>query len=225
MEKVAKLKSLMREIRKEIESDKNAEGVIAYYKDSIGAELCRFAKMMIPNIHQKIDEIIELDDMKNLDTACTTSVSAKQHGADLVNIETDSSFEIKATTITKKSPKCNISWNIPSGTNDDPERTTLLESIKEKTKNGYAKYLIKDGVGRLIKSYQFSSEFLVEYFAHVAITPKTTKVNFGCKQCSKCCSFHRLDRMIENEKLFYSQEKSLTKPQWITLFKKQSSEC
>lgn len=211
-------------------NDNHAEILVKENKQYIEAELCRFVKMLIPNIHQKIDEIIELDDMKkkNATKHKNTVVSQVQHGADIIDGDTGKCIELKTSIITRAAPKCNFNWNITSGTFDDyQERTDFLNNVKGKMANGgHAKFIIKSGVGVTIKEYEYSSDFLVEYFRRVPITVKTTKINFGCLQCKSCSSFHRLDTLSAMEKIFKFKKNKLDDLEWDTLFnKKVPSDC
>ncbi len=62
-------------------------------------ELCSVAKMFIPTIHQKIDEIIEVGKRKQENPKDEIVVSKHQHGADL--IDGGNHTEFKASVISK----------------------------------------------------------------------------------------------------------------------------
>lgn len=215
--KIKKLNDLMKEIRIEIQSDtKNSETLIKGVREDIQYELCRFAKMMVPNIHQKIDEIIEVDDRRtkakkslsdknnnnnNNSRETNIRVSDKSNGADLVNDETDEHSEIKVSILTKEK-RCNIMWNIPSGDTLSERRNKLIKSAETKTKNGKAYFIIKSKSAVELKRYEFGSLFLQEYFKYYDFNDKSSSINFGCTQCKSCGSFHRLDHFKEEEAKF-----------------------
>lgn len=235
--KIKKLNDLMKEIRIEIQSDtKNSETLIKGVREDIQYELCRFAKMMVPNIHQKIDEIIEVDDRRTKAKKSSSSssnvnnddnnsndnnnnitksnsheknirVSDKSNGADLVNDETDEHSEIKVSVLTKEK-RCNIMWNIPSGDTILERRNKLIKSAETKTKNGKAYFIIKSKSAVELKRYEFGSLFLQEYFKYYDFNEKSSSINFGCTQCKSCKSFHRLDHIKEEETKFYKDPKA-----------------
>ena len=156
--------------------------------------------MFVPTIHQKIDEIIKVGKMKEENPMDKTVVSAHQHGADL--IKGNDHIELKTSVISAKSHyKCNFSFNIPAGNSINERRQKLLQNVLEKTKGGGTIFEIKDQRAKVIKEYRFSSEFLLEYFKHITLTAKTEKYNFGCRQCTKCKSFHRLDEIVNMQTL------------------------
>ena len=229
--KIKKLNDLMKEIRIEIQSDtKNSETLIKGVREDIQYELCRFAKMMVPNIHQKIDEIIEVDDRRtkskksSKDKNCNDDdddnnnnksnsheknirVSDKSNGADLVNDETDEHSEIKVSILTKEK-RCNIMWNIPAGDTTNERRNKLIKSAETKTKNGKAYFIIKSKSAVELKRYEFGSLFLQEYFRYYDFNEKSSSINFGCTQCKSCKSFHRLDHFKEEETKFNKDTKA-----------------
>lgn len=186
----------LKELRELIENDKDNTKIIEELSPMIQYELCKMTKMIIPNIHQKIGEIIELENIKKVNP--DSIISNKQHGVDII-VNKDSHVEIKESIIKASSGyKCNFNWNVPTGTTHD-NRTNLINSVNEKTKNGHARFIIKDHIGKEVKRYEYSNEFLVEYMKRVDINTKTKNINFGCKQCQKCYSFHRLDTLKKFE--------------------------
>lgn len=189
----------LKELREELEKDKDGRELIDKNMDEIQFEFCKFAKMIIPNIHQKIGEIIEKSNHLENENLIVSKV---QHGADLIDKKTGALIEIKESIIFAKTKnKCNFMWNIPRGSLEN--RNILIESIKGKTGNGgYAKLIIKNHLAVIIKEYIFNGNFLIEYFTTIPLNPKTSKINMGCQQCSFCKSFHKLDLLLECQKQF-----------------------
>ena len=226
-EDIKQAAALLRRIRTSLENMEINESLetINVHRDTLQYELCCIAKMFVPTIHQKIDEIIEVGRRKEAAPESKVAVSEKQHGADL--IENGVHTEFKASVISAKSKyKCNFMWNIPSGATTEERRNNLLKSVEEKTRNGSAIFEIKDQRAKTLKTYQYSSAFLIQYFSRIAITPKTTKYNFGCNKCPKCDSFHRLDRIKQLEMVFVSNPTSVTEIHWQTLLnQKVDSVC
>jgi hypothetical protein len=215
--------ALLRKIRIALEEMPLQENLttIEANRNPFEFELCCIAKMFVPTIHQKIDEIIKAGKMKEEDPKDVTLVSTHQHGADL--IQGEKHIEFKASVISAKSQyKCNFSFNIPAGNSIDERRQKLLSNVLEKTKGGGAIFEIKDQRAKFVKQYKFSSEFLLQYFKHITMTTKTEKYNFGCRQCPKCKSFHRLDEITNMQTAFESDPNSFDAK---LLEKKVSSQC
>lgn len=145
-------------------------------------------------MHQKVDEIILADSHKDL------VVQACQHGADLKNAK-GQAFECKVSVCTTRAPNCNFNFPVPKGKDDAERRKKLLASIREKTNGGGAILSIKDGKQRLIKEYNFSEAFLLEYFARIKLG-KSGNHNLSCRRCAKCKGFHRLDWLEKLSKDF-----------------------
>jgi hypothetical protein len=226
IEKVKQLNKQLLELRLELESsgvddvDDDKTPIPKEITELIQVELCRFAKMVVPNIHQKIDEIIEKANLPEF------VVSDKANGADLINSKTDSHREIKTSVLTKEA-RCNFMFNVPSGTTNE-NRTLLEQSIREKTKNDKAVFIIKNKKAKEIARYEFGCEFLVWYVGHFpSFSEKTTKINFGCSRCKKCKSFHRLDHLKSMEQQFNKKEKGqgFSKLENLLLFSEQPTNC
>lgn len=243
LEDATELVKHLKRIREEVQEHNDYKQLISEINPIVAVELCRFVKLFIPNIGQKIDEIIKAEELnvkrqqgtkrisqEYTEAPTTFFVSPKQHGADLVELNNSngkkqSHLEIKASTVTEKKWKCDFMWNVPSGSSVDEQREKLIKSVTEKTRNGRAIYRILDGRTNVIKEYEFESEFLVEYFKHINITDKTTKYNMGCERCKKCGSFHRLDKIEKFQKTFLRQAKTLSKEQITELFEITRSQC
>ena len=232
-EKFTTLGLLLKEIREQIETNKDYDEkkdessvVPERYRLLVAPEICRFAKLLIPDIRQKLDEIIEVDNQIKKDKTCSLYVSKSQHGADVIDVKMNRCIEIKTSRITKFNPICNIMWPVPSVTYKDPSRRVFLDGIREKTKNGFAKYIIQNAKNITIVEYEFKSDFLCELFRRVKITQHTKNINHGCKQCNSCKSFHKLDKMSSMEKLFFLQNNSLSDDSWdVLLNQKINSDC
>jgi hypothetical protein len=180
-------------------------------------ELCGTAKTFEPNIHIHIDEILQTDRMKK--EGIKVTVSSKTTGADLL-LENGKGIETKTSRIKKATnSKCNFSWNIPPGGNKD--RRILVENVKKKTQGGGARFRIENIVGKMIKEYTFTSAFLLAFFAEVPLTEKADSFNFGCRQCQRCESFHRLDKLVHLQTYFEKNGAIL----WTVWNEKEAKNC
>jgi hypothetical protein len=219
--------TLLRKIRVSLEKMELDESLkeIENHKEVLQYELCCIAKMFVPAIHQKIDEIIEVGKRKEIAPNSKVVVSEHQHGADLV--EGNTHTELKVSIIKAKTKnKCNFSFNIPAGKDVTERRQRFLEGVYEKTKNDGAIFTIKDQRAKIVESFHFSSGFLLEYFKQIEITEKTTKYNFGCIQCTKCNKFHRLEKLKQCEVQFNLNPESFKTNDWTVLTKsKVASTC
>ena len=220
---ILEIDRLLNKSRMFIERQVDAEQLLEKLRPFMQVELCRFVKMMVKNPHQKIDEIIQHDNIKKENPHSNFVISEKTTGADLIDIKTGAAMEIKVSTIktSSKHPKCNFSWNIPVANTKEEARKALVESVARKTRDGMARFVINDGKGVHIKSYNFSSLFLQQYFSHCPISDKSTKINLGCEQCPSCKSFHRLDTLEE-----MANRKSITENEWTVFMSKRiASNC
>ena len=160
--------------------------------DILGAELCRLVKLLIPNVHQKLDEFIYAQE-NNL------KVNEVQHGADLI-AKDDGLWELKVSTVKKTTKsRCNFNWPIVKNANADVRRKKLLANIKEKTQGGGAILIAKDSLQKELAEYKLTHDFLMEYFKQLELTDCATH-NMGCEQCSVCKGFHRLEKLKHKHK-------------------------
>jgi len=175
----------------------------------VAAPLCKLTKMIIPNVHQKIDEVAYADDHMLI-------VCEDQHGADLHDSE-GNSFELKVSVCTSRA---NFNWNIPAGTTSK-NRRSLLKSVETKTEGGGAIFVVKSKSSKLLAEYKFSSAFLLAYFARVPLGSSKNH-NMGCKQCTNCRKFHRLDKLQQNNDLF---EENPGGVDWNSVFAPTAANC
>lgn len=140
------------------------------------------------DIHQKVDEIVYAAD-HNL------QVNRDNHGADLHDTE-GNHYELKVSVCKQPMKRCNFNWPVPKGDSEDERRSRLLASVHNKVKGGYARFIVRNGLGVDLFVYTLSEEFLVGYFARIKLG-KCGNHNMGGEYCTHCERFHRLDRFQE----------------------------
>jgi len=153
------------------------------------APVAMLLKIVIPDIHQKIGEVIFAAEHPEL------SVCKHQHGADLKD-DKGGRFEHKVSVVTNVRPRCNFNWPVPKGATPDERRKKLLDSVREKTAGGGAILEVKNGLGVAQATYRFSNEFLLDYFSRIEIGT-SGNYNMGCVRCSDCSAFHRLQVLVD----------------------------
>ena len=189
------------------------------YKEEVPKEICELlryplCKMMLrifPEAMTKMHEVITAEEEK-------LDISLKLHGHDLQKGE--SNFEEKTSIVKKTSPsKCNFMWNIPTAKD---QRTALLDSVNEKTKDGCAIFTITDTMNRKVCQYRLSNKFLVGYFSRLDPLPKS-KHNFGSSFCWKCKCCPRLEKF----QAFNDKYENIDPPEseWNNMFKKVIHQC
>lgn len=183
----------------------------------LAAPLARLAKMVIPDVHAKIDEVIVAADYPGL------AVNANTHGYDLVDAH-GNHIEVKTSVCKERAPKCNFNWPVPKGTNDAERYAKLRASIQEKVAGGFAWLFIRDGMHRQLYRYELSEAFLLEYFARVPLGISTVH-NMGCQRCKSCKHFHRLDRMQHLATKMANAKVAVTDAEWNELFERIDAHC
>lgn len=172
-------------------------------RELLAVPLCKTTKLLIPNVHQKIDEII-IGHEKQL------RVHAHQHGADATDPRTQVPVEIKVSVMSSER-RCNFNWCVPN------TREKLLVSVREKVgDNGYAIFRVISTTGATVAEYTLQGAFLLEYFTQLPLKANTRNHNFGAQQCTKCLKFHRLELM---------QKVSDSGSSVSVLFKRVVSQC
>lgn len=120
-------------------------------------------------------------------------MSTHQHGADLFGPKGEC-YETKTSMCTTRAPTCNFNWPVPKGEDETERRAKLLESVAAKTKGGSAVLRVVDGKAVKIVEYEFSHAYLMGYFARIPLGGSGNH-NMGCRRCTECKGFHRLERM------------------------------
>lgn len=164
------------------------------YIETLSVLLCRLVKLLVPNSHQKLDEILLADELH-------LQVNPHPNGADLLDTE-GNALEVK-TSVLGKDGRCNFNWGLPRAPKKTPKdqyvtvrRARLLESIRTKTKGRGALLVIKDCHAVTVKRVELSHAFLMHYFALVPLDSyTTTNHNMGCTRCKQCGGFHRLEKL------------------------------
>jgi hypothetical protein len=180
--------------------------------------LCRLTKMIIPNVHQKIDEHVYAADHPEY------VVNAHQHGADLVAVgDATHKRELKVSVATVANKHtCNFNWNVPAlGKPLAVRRAELLASVREKTAGGGATFVIRDGLGRELASYTLSDVFLQGYFARIPLGDKTRNHNLRAARCPSCHAFHRLAKLQKFSDLY----RELTAAEWASVMGQTLTDC
>lgn len=223
-EDVKKLKELMCNVYERILNDSiEKESVDDEICDLLRVPICLFAKLVVPDIHQKVNEIVYAD--RN-----DLTVNKKQHGADLfqTNVETGqrSHVEHKKSRCPRRGRRCNFNWRLPPARLPKEERRKkLLKSISEKTggPEGHAVLEIVDGMDRLLHSYKLAGSFLLGYFSRIELG-KSDNHNMGCARCSRCRKFHRMEKLQLYNNSFIKNG-YLTEQEWNQLLTKTKQSC
>jgi hypothetical protein len=181
----------------------------------LAAPLARLTKMIIPNVHQKIDEIVYADEQCG-----KLRVSREQHGHDLSD-EQGGHFELKVSVCSKRGGRCNFNWPVPKADGTIAgRRAKLVESVKEKTRGGHAVLQVKDGLQRKIAEYKLTEPFLVAYFERLPLG-KADKHNMACEQCHTCGGFHRMDKLQAASDAMAARKAV----EWRSFFNTMPSQC
>lgn len=194
LKRVLLLVDLLQEITKEIPNmtQINLAGdqiIDPFIIITLSPHLCRLTKILVPDAHQKMDEIIFAHDHNLI-------LNTHQHGADMFD-EKGNSVEHKGSVCTKANKyTAHFNWPVPAGKTLEDRRKNLLKSIKEKCSGGYAILQVKNGIGTLLHEYSLSFYFLYNYFERITIG-KSNKHMMASEQCRSCKKFHRLEKYQE----------------------------
>jgi hypothetical protein len=185
---------------------------------ALGVPLCRLVKMLIPDVHQKCDELVYAHDH-----APHLGVEPGQNGADLRDARTGACFEHKKSVVRARAVRCNFNWPVSSPCLDKVERRArVLDSIAEKTANGGGAVLrIVDAMDRELFVYRLDGAFLLEYFRRVPLG-KCTVHNMGGARCTTCKRFPRLDKLQAANDTF---KRDPTAVKWPALFAATEHAC
>ena len=181
--------------------------------------ICRVAKLIVPDIQQKIDEFIIADERGLV-------VNKETHGADAQDHD-GGHVEIKASTCLKKNGfKCNVNWPLPKGATVALRRIKLLAKIDAKTGNGgYALIRMYNHMHVTMKDYKLCNAFLVGYFSHLTYG-KCNNHNMGCTRCVSCKEWHRVEAYAEVSREMEEDGRVLSSNEWNTLVKRSfASQC
>jgi hypothetical protein len=182
----------------------------------LAAPIGRLTKVLIPNSHQKLDEVIFASE-NNL------TVNSHQHGADLFTAE-GHPMELKISVATKSNGyTAQFNWPVPGkGSSAAERRKRLLASIANKTKGGFATLIIKNGLSRELGHYTLCYQFLHEYFTRITIG-KSDKHLMVAKQCRKCKKYHRFEKYQAASTLV--ENGSPTQVKWDEVMAKTKEQC
>lgn len=185
--------------------------------------MCQLAKLLTPDIQQKLDEYIRAANEPG------HQVLAARNGADLKD-EKDQSYEYKVSQLKSTGPrKCNFNWNLPNArnkqTNDDPDkrREKLVTNVLNKLDQGrgYAVLEVQDDVRQTLVKFKLGGGFLVEYFRRLQLGVSTVH-NMGCLECKTCKRFHRLDKLQDASDAYDKDPQSVV---WENVFADTPSAC
>lgn len=210
-----KLALLLTQTYEKIATLKNAADLDPEIKAILAAPLCRLTKMIIPNVHTKIDEIIYAADNE-------LEVNNAPHGHDLVDKD-GKHIERKVSVFNPKTKRCNFNWNIPEAQSVEYRQILLHKSIVEKVKDGgYASLEVTDELGRTMVEFKLGANFLSQYFVNLPIG-RSRVHNMGCERCDKCNKFHRLEHMQELSNYADKNPKAILL--WKDLHKRIAAQC
>lgn len=181
-------------------------------RDALAVSICRMAKLLIPDVQRKIDEIVYAYD-HNLE------VSSEQHGHDLHDAD-GNRFELKVSVCKKPTYSCNINFPVPKG---EDRRDKLLASVRDKMEGGGAIFVVRDGKQKELRKFEFTEAFMLGYFTRLELG-KAAVHNLGCKQCRDCKKFHRLEKFqLYSDKL--EEDGELSDDDWTAVFEKTAIRC
>jgi hypothetical protein len=182
----------------------------------LAAPLAQLTKMIIPDVHQKIDEIIYAAEHG-------LAVNPHQHGHDLADAA-GRHIELKVSVAKGRWPKCNFNWPVPKGATPTERRTKLLASVEEKTRGGHAVLEVRSGAHALLATYTLSSAFLAAYFARVPLGA-ADKHNMACEQCKTHGTFHRIAKMQAASERMAAAANDPGVVAWTALFARTAAQC
>jgi len=209
-----KLSMLLDELYTLISTEKDTEKqkqLIILAQKLIRVPLCQTVSVVVPDHRQKLDEYIFAS--KNPEF----KVRQEQNGADLIDVKTQKKIELKTShTEAKKKYKSNIMFDLSKIKSKPKKRDELIKKIKEKTENGG--FVIFPDDNSFYSKYEFDSDFFIEILKHKEIaTTSSTKLNFGSTRCSKCKTYHRLEKMKELQDKYKNDPKGILDAEWNTI--------
>lgn len=158
--------------------------------------IAKTASLVVPNLHQKRDEIIYA--AENPDWV----VSSKTTGPDLIHKNGEGVRELKTSrALRKEGYHVNFSFAFqPRKPNES--RETLVKRISKSFDDkvgpgGFAVFRIVNATQDLVVEYKLGNEFLKWYATEYDYKPKSRAFNFGCSRCKDCGAWHRLERLQE----------------------------
>lgn len=177
--------------------DKEREALLDEIRKELQYELCKLTLLAVPEATTKMAEIVYAEEKKH-------KVSEKRNGADLIT-EDGSKLEHKLSkTVRTTGYKCNVNIPFPKAKTIVERRKKMLESIEEKTEGpsgGMVIEIVTKSTGRTLNEYFLSNLFLTSYFEdledHNFPGDSVSTINWGCKRCVKCESYHKLNEMRE----------------------------
>jgi hypothetical protein len=165
------------------------------------------------------DSDSDSDDEEHRDGKTEFVVSDKTRGVDIIETKTQSRIEVKNSVLREEGGKVNFSWPIPArGTEGRDRRGELLHSVWEKTADGKASFIVTSPAGDEVRRFEFLHRFLYQFFGQLPLRDRSTKFNFGCNQCTKCKGFHRLQKFLYFQRLYFKQDRFLEQSQWNEVF-------
>jgi len=190
------------------------EAVASKFSAAVGP-VGRFIKAVVPNFHQKLDEVIFAFDNE-------MTVNPHQHGADLYDKD-GSSVELKVSKSTTRAPTVHFNWPMPAGKTVEERRSNLISSIVEKTeKNGYAIFIVQNGIGVEIVRYTLCQAFLVAYFTRASLG-KSNNYCISSDRCRTCKGFHRIEKYQAASDLYAAGKEADI--DWPFILRATKSQC
>jgi hypothetical protein len=192
MKSTALLVAALEAFKNEVDELGDDEDVPELDRKHLEYAFCKVAKVIVPNIATKVDEIVIAHELKQM------RVNEDLHGADLTNVETGAHIEIKTSVVKRmKGSKANFNWNIVN----PEDRDAVLRNVREKVGGGgEAIYRILDSKNRVCKEYRLSEAFIIALFQQVPLRKTTTKINMGSTFCWNCKVVERLEYYMELQK-------------------------
>ena len=213
--------NLLLELRAFYKAHKGNTHAIEAATPVLRTALCKATKLIVPDARQKIDEYI-IAEKKGL------TVRKEKNGADMTDGD-DRHYESKAGVVNAKTMRCNIHWEVPYITGQDPQdmtrRDKMIESIRNKCQGGGVYITLHTETRIKVAEYYFHECFLIIYFRHIKITEGVTKThNMGCDICKQCHTYHRLELMRKLD------DEMVTNPEFTfdashPVYKGVSSQC
>jgi hypothetical protein len=201
------------------EEEEEEESVHDAVASRLTVPLCKLTRLLVPNVNQKIDEIVYAAEHG-------LEVNQGSKGVDMKDAQ-GRRIELKVSCVREKAGLCNVNWPLPPATLGEAERRLqLIASTKEKVGDGgYAQIVIKNKTGKDIASIRLDGAFLIEYFSRLPL-PTSNNHNMGCTRCKVCKLFHRLEKLQMCSTAFAKAAFKAEEFDWVSLFAdKVKSQC
>lgn len=192
--------------------------------------LCRLTLQLVPNAHQKLDEIVYVADHPEY------TVSEETTGADLTT-DDGRRFELKVSVrrAKKHAHACNFNWPLASSSKAamqsmEARRELVVQNIRNKVRGGGAIMVVVDRRRNPVVQFELSEHFLDGYFQRIHLTSSNRVHNMGAPRCKDCGLYHRLDKLhrysaLLEERRISDESADLTDDEWKQVMAPEPTRC